>query len=157
MSFAYIHLISNLLPILGPFFGFGVLLYGFLSRSQQVKNAAYFIFIASALGAIIAYSTGEAAEEMVENIVGISKSAIDAHEDYGVAALVSGGLLGLLSVAGILINRLKPLLNHSISVGLMVVSTITFMLTAWTGHLGGKIRHTEMGAPAGVTSERNED
>jgi hypothetical protein len=67
MSDAHIHLVITHLPIFGSILGALVLGYGFLSKSDSTKIASYFLFIISAIGAGIAYITGEGAEEAVEN------------------------------------------------------------------------------------------
>ena len=89
MNPTHIHLLITHLPIFGSILGGLVLAHGLWTKSNQTKIAAYNIFIISAIGAGIAYLTGEAAEETVENIQGIAKDMIDEHEDFAVFALVS--------------------------------------------------------------------
>ena len=76
MSQVHLHLLITHLPVFGSILGALVLGYGLWTRSNQTKNAAYFIFIISAIGAGIAYLTGEGAEEAVENIQGVSENII---------------------------------------------------------------------------------
>jgi hypothetical protein len=71
-----------------------VLIYGLLVKSKQTKNAAYLVFILAAIGAGIAYLTGEGAEEAVEKIQGVSENMIKLHEDNAMYALVSLVFLG---------------------------------------------------------------
>ena len=77
MNQTHIHLLITHLPIFGSILGGLVLAHGLWTKSNQTKIAAYNIFIISAIGAGIAYLTGEAAEETVENIQGIAKDMID--------------------------------------------------------------------------------
>lgn len=72
----HLHLLITHLPIFGSLFGGLVLAYGLWTKSDQTKTAAYFLFIISSIGAGIAYLTGEAAEETVENIPGVVESTI---------------------------------------------------------------------------------
>ena len=65
MSQAHIHLIITHLPIFGALLGTLVLIHGIWSKSIQTKIAAFNLFIISAIGAGIAYATGEGAEEAV--------------------------------------------------------------------------------------------
>ena len=73
-----------------------VLGYGIWSKSNQTKIAAYFLFIISAIGAGIAYLTGEGAEEAVEKMQGVSENMIKLHEDSAMYALVSLIVLGVV-------------------------------------------------------------
>ncbi len=54
---------------------------GFLLKSEILKRAAYSIFFLGALTAIAAFSTGEGAEEIVEQIIGINERLIKIHEE----------------------------------------------------------------------------
>ncbi len=61
--------------------GFLVLLAGFILKKPQIKNTALGIFIFSGLTTITAFLTGEGAEEIVENLPGISETLIHKHEE----------------------------------------------------------------------------
>ena len=106
--------------------------------------AAYILLIISSIGAGIAYSTGEAAEETVENIAGLSKNLIEQHEDSAVIALISLIVLGVASVVGLFLTSRKSQFTRAVAVVVLLVSLITFGLVARTGYLGGQIRHTEI-------------
>jgi uncharacterized membrane protein len=135
MSQVHLHLLITHLPVFGSLLGALVLGYGLWVKSNQTKNAAYFIFIISAMGASIAYLTGEGAEEAVENIQTVSENMIKLHEDAAMVALISLIALGVLSLVA-LIKRL--------SVAVLISSLVSFGLVARTGYLGGQIRHTEI-------------
>jgi uncharacterized membrane protein len=113
-------------------------------RSAPIEAAAYFLFVISAAGAIVAYLTGEGAEEAVEHIGGISKTAIEAHEHFAIYPLFALILLGILSIAGIILIQKKSGLARKIPLILIIIAVISFMLVAWTAYLGGQIRHTEL-------------
>jgi len=144
MSQVHLHLLITHLPVFGSILGAIVLGYGLWTKSLQTKNAAYLLFIISAIGALIAYLTGEGAEDAVEKIQGVSKNMIDQHEDTAVFALVSLIILGAMSVIAIVIKRYKPSLVNAMSFIILILSLISFGLIARTGYLGGKIRHTEI-------------
>ncbi len=148
MSQAHLHLLISHLPIFGSIIGTFILGYALWTKSNQTKNAAFFVFIISAIGAGIAYLTGEGAEDAVEKIQGVSKNMVDLHEDSAMYALISLIALGIMSVIALLINRLKPSLLKSTSVVILLLSLISFGLVARTGYLGGQIRHTEISSGA---------
>lgn len=89
MNQTHIHLLITHLPIFGSILGGLVLLHGIGVRSNQTKIAAYYICIMSSIGAGIAYLTGEAAEETVENIQGVVEATIKQHEEFALYALIS--------------------------------------------------------------------
>jgi uncharacterized membrane protein len=144
MNQAHLHLMITHLPIFGSILGAMVLIYGIWSNSKQTKMAAYYLFIVSAVGAVIAYSTGEGAEDAVEKIQGISKNLIDEHEEAGLFALISLIVLGIGSLFGLIITYKESKYSGKISVATLVLSLICFSIVGRTGYLGGQIRHTEL-------------
>ncbi len=151
MNQTHIHLLITHLPIFGSILGGLVLAHGLWTKSNQTKIAGYNIFIISAIGAGIAYLTGEAAEETVENIQGVAKSMIDEHEDFAVFALVSLIILGVASIGGLFLTLRKSALTSTAAIVILFISLISFGLVARTGYLGGQIRHTEINNSATTT------
>lgn len=92
----------------------------------------------------IAYYTGEAAEETVEHIEGIVKSAVEEHEESGKIALISVITIGVLSLAGIYLTIKKSPLSKLVTIIILLCSLLCFGITMRTGYLGGLIRHTEI-------------
>jgi uncharacterized membrane protein len=146
MDQTHIHLLITHLPIFGSILGGLVLLHGIWTKSNQTAIAAYNLFIISAIGAGIAYLTGEAAEETVENIQGVAKTAIDAHEDFAMVSLVSLIVLGVAALIGIVLTLKKSQLTRSVAIVTLLIALVSFGLIARTGYLGGQIRHTELNA-----------
>ncbi len=144
MNQAHLHLLVTHLPIFGSIIGAFVLSYGLWTRSKQTKHSAYFIFIISAIGAGIAYLTGEGAEDAVEHLPGVTKNLIERHEDVAMYALISLIVLGAMSVIALLVSRFKTSFTKSVSTIILLISLVSFGLVARTGYLGGQIRHTEI-------------
>jgi Na+/H+ antiporter NhaC len=144
MNLTHLHLLITHLPIFGAILGAIVMLHGIWMKSYETVIAAYVVFILSGIGAAIAYATGEAAEESVENIAGVLKSNIDAHEDFALVALVSFIILGIVSLIGVIITKLQATFIRTYAVFTLLASLISFVIVARTGYLGGKIRHTEL-------------
>lgn len=153
MNPTHLHLVITHLPIFGSILGAVVLGYGLWTKSNQTNIAAYIVLIISAIGAGIAYLTGESAEETVEKISGISENTVNAHEDFALFALVSLVVLGLASIIGVWFTLRRTTLAGFFGTLVLLISLISFILVAWTGYLGGQIRHTEISsgtaAPAG--------
>lgn len=147
MNPAHVHLWISHLPIFGTFLGMVVLLHGIWTKNNQTKIAAYNLFVISGIGAAIAYKVGEEAEELVEHMEGILESSIEAHEDFAVFALGSVIVLAVISIGGIIASSLKSLYARKISFVILTAALVSFIITARTGYLGGKIRHTEIDNP----------
>jgi uncharacterized membrane protein len=144
MNSTHLHLMITHLPIFGAVMGALVLIHGIWSKSNQTKIAAYNLFILSAIGAGIAYATGEGAEETVENIQGVATSLIDQHEDMAKIALISFIILGVISLAGNFFTIKKDKISHTLTFIILFLSIISFGIVARTGYLGGQIRHIEI-------------
>lgn len=155
MNPTHVHLLISHLPIFGSILGALVLTYGLWKKSNQVKIAAYGLFIISAGGAGITYLTGEAAEETAENIQGITKNMIEDHEHFAVYALVSLMILGVASIIGLFFTLRKPAFTKATAIVILFISLFSFGLIARTGYLGGQIRHTEINGQA--VSQQSED
>lgn len=143
MDLTHLHLIITHLPIYGSILGAMVLIYGMFSKSSHTKMAAYFVLLISALGGIIAFTTGEAAEETVENMQGIGKNLIEEHEEFAKLTLAAIIALAIVSIAGLLLTWKNSKYAKGVSAIILVISFVCFGMASWTGYLGGQIRHTE--------------
>lgn len=150
MSQVHIHLLITHLPVFGSVLGALVLMYALFARSIPTKNAAYLLFVVSAIGAAVAYATGEGAEEAVEKMPGVAEQAIELHEDAAMASLIALIALGAFAVIALFLNARKTSFSRQIAIGILLVSFAGFGLVARTASLGGKIRHTEIGTGATV-------
>ncbi len=154
MDQTHLHLLITHLPIYGTILGAIVLAYGLATKSQHTANAAYVVLIISAIGGFIAKQTGEAAEETVENIKGISEDLIHEHEESADIAIIAIIILGVISLVAILASYKKWSFSNSMGWIVLIISLITFGLVARTGYLGGQIRHTEINSPQAVTEDQ---
>ena len=157
MNPTHIHLVITHLPIFGSILGAVVLGYGLSTKSHQTNIAAYLVLVISALGAGIAYLTGESAEETVENISGISENTINAHEEFALFALISMIALGLAALLAFWVTLRRSALAGYFGGLVLLISLVSFGLLAWTGYLGGQIRHTEISSGAAAPAGQKEN
>lgn len=144
MDQTHLHLLITHLPIFGSLLATLVLGYALWKKSDTTTLAAYYMLVISALGAVIAYVTGEGAEETVEKIQGVSENVIEQHSEFAVYALVSLIVVGVSSLIGIYFTHTKSNLAKMIATVTLFMALISFALVARTGYLGGQIRHTEI-------------
>jgi uncharacterized membrane protein len=120
-------------------------------KSDTTMLASYYILVISALGAVIAYLTGEAAEETVENIQGVSENIIEQHADFATYALVGLIVVGIASLLGVYFKITKSTFIKPVATMTLFLALISFGLVARTGYLGGQIRHTEIASGTSQT------
>ncbi len=159
MDQTHIHLVITHLPIFGSILGGLVLAYDLWTKSNDTKIAAYGLFIISSIGAGIAYLTGEAAEESVENLTGVFEATIERHEEFALFALIAFITLGVASIVGIFFTLRKSTSTRTIAFVILMISLVSFGLVARTAYLGGQIRHSEIanGAPTPLEHSDSED
>jgi uncharacterized membrane protein len=157
MNQTHIHLLITHLPIFGSILGGLVLAHGIWTKSNQTKMAAYHVLIISAIGAVIAYLTGEGAEETVEKIQGVSEKIIDQHGDFAVYALVALCILGVAALLGLFFAFINSALSRTVAMITLIISLVSFGLIAYTGYLGGQIRHTEISTAIPIEQQNEEE
>jgi uncharacterized membrane protein len=144
MNLTHVHLLINHLAVIGVALGIIVLLFAIVGKKTNTYYAAYTVLIISVVGAIIAYATGESAEETVEGIAGIAESAIEPHEESALLTIISFSILGVLSLASLIVGYVKINLQRTMGIIVLAMSLVSFTFVARTAWLGGKIRHTEI-------------
>ncbi|MBK9017729.1 MAG: hypothetical protein IPM82_28835 [Saprospiraceae bacterium] len=144
MDATHLHLLLNHFPIIGTVLGVGVMIYGYITSSDQVKKAALWTWFVMALIAIPVFLTGEPAEESVEGIAGVSEALIEEHEEAAELAIWLMEALGLLSLVTLVLSKTKDSLSKPLVLVSTVLGLVVFGAMARTGYLGGQIRHTEI-------------
>jgi uncharacterized membrane protein len=136
----------NHFPIIGTIFGLGILLAGIIFKNNAVINVSYVIFIVTAIFAYIAISTGEGAEEIVEDMPNVGKQIIHEHEEFAEKLALVLYLLGAVSLFGLYANLKNYSKAKLITYLTLVISIVGVVLAKSVGTSGGEIRHTEIRA-----------
>ena len=144
MNNAHFHLVVNHLPIVGLIIGTLTLIAGLLLKQREVKLTALSVFIFSAVTSIIAFYTGEGAEEVVENISGISETLIHTHEEYAESFFTLTLVLGSLSLIGFIAEIKSNKYAKHLTYLILVIAIADGVLAKYVGTSGGEIRHTEI-------------
>ncbi len=144
MNGAHIHLAVNHLPIVGVIIGALVLIAGMILRKQQVNLTALGIFIFSAITAMISNFTGEEAEEVVEELAGVSHDIIHTHEEYAETFLAITIALGVISILTLFLAKKKHKFAKFGCIIALVLSFAAIFTGKLTGTSGGEIMHTEI-------------
>lgn len=157
MSWGHLHLLLNHVPVIGTLLGLLLLLVAFVRKSEELKKVTLGLLVLIALVTVPVYLTGEPAEEMVENIPGVSEVMIERHENAALFSLIAVEVGGITALAGLLLFGRKKWLGNLLAIVPLAFSVVTGGLMAWTANLGGQIRHTEISSGVGYQSQPETD
>jgi uncharacterized membrane protein len=144
MNSTYIHLLLNHFPIIGTLAGVGIILFGVIVKDMRVQNIALSIFVICSFIAIPVFLTGEPAEETVESLPGVTEVAIEKHEEAAQFSIWLMATLGILSTLSLIANVKEHSSSARLTLATAIFSIATFGSMAYTGKLGGEIRHIEI-------------
>ena len=158
MNQAHLHMVFNHFPIIGLFFGIGILAYGIIKKQTILVNTAYVIFIVCMIMGKATMMTGEGAEEIVEEL-GVSHDIIHEHEEIAETFMKVLYVLGILSILGLVANLKKHEKASIFSYVVLILAIGSAVLSKNVGTSGGEIRHTEIreNANIGNASETNSE
>jgi uncharacterized membrane protein len=144
MNAAHLHLIMNHAPVFGVAFALVLLAVGRYRRSEDLTRAGLLTLVASAAAALAAMLTGDAAEDPVERLAGVSKAAIHAHEEAAELAAIVTYVAGALALGALGLRRRAARVAGRLSALAAVAAVAAFVLMARAANLGGQIRHAEI-------------
>jgi formate hydrogenlyase subunit 3/multisubunit Na+/H+ antiporter MnhD subunit len=147
MSAAHVHLLLNHIPILGSIFGLLMLGYGMLRKSDEIQKTSLGVFVITALLTIPVYLAGDGAAEIVSNLPGVSTAIIQQHDKAATITMIAIEVLGAASFLVLFLSwRSRRELRNWMTLGVLILAMLSSGLGAWTGTIGGQIRHTEIRA-----------
>lgn len=155
MNGVQMHLVLNHLPVVGILFGFVVLALGVWRRNESWTRLALGVLVVVGITAALATMTGEGAEEAVEHLPGVSESIIHEHEEAAELTALITYVLGAGALVSLWVFRRRPI-PRALTVTALAFTMATSGFVAYTAHLGGQIRHTEIRATSVAGDEREE-
>jgi uncharacterized membrane protein len=148
MTWAHIHLAVNHFPVLLVPVAIAMLGAAWAKNSAELRKAALTWLVVAAVAGGGAYLTGGPAEEVIADLPGISKPAIEEHQEAALLAAVTTGVAGLLAFGSLVTGR-EPLSSPAWMLATtFVVALLAAALMARTANLGGQISHPEIRGPA---------
>ncbi len=154
ISTAHWHLLVNHFPIILSIMGTLFLILNLVFKKSNLNNAAFLLLIIGAITAIIANQTGEGAEEMVEEIAGVSHQGIHKHEDAAAIGLkiilVTGILAACTGIAKLKFPKAAKFMLIATFVGALASSGYM----SYVGLTGGEIRHSEIRGEINIGSSK---
>lgn len=169
MDLAYLHIVTNHVPIIGIPFALAILLLGIWRKSDELKAVALLAFAVLGLATFGVFLLGQGGEDFVEDLAGISHDAIEDHEKMGLISLIAVGITAVFSAFGLIFYKGFSIFKRrgaDENSKLFFPNWLTFLvlflavssagILGYTGKLGGKIRHTEFYGGAINTDNENE-
>jgi len=146
MNYAHIHLILTHVPVIGIGGVILFLIIAMLRKGNELMTLALVFPILLSLVTIPVYLTGEPAEEVVENLPGVSKDLIDQHKEQAEIAFILVEAAGAIALVTLIARRYSGGLGQKLTIVTLAVLMISGGILVWTANLGGKIRHPEIGS-----------
>ncbi len=144
MNSAHLHLMFTHLPIVG--IGIAVLLniYAIFSKSNEIKKLTLWFYVLLGAFALLAYFTGDGAEEIIKTYPGISPDMIEDHEHAALFFFIGLMVISAVSMLGLYILKTKVQLLKKFNLYLLIAAIFVSTIAIKTGYSGGEIRHSEM-------------
>ena len=155
MNAAQAHLLVNHLPLFTAVIGCALMGAGLWRKKSELIIAAHILLIVAGVGTLAAVLTGEGAEEIVEDLAGVSGSIIHEHEEAGELARWFGLALAGFSLFVLLARRRMTLVRRWGNQVTLALGILVTVLVGWTAYLGGPIRHPEITGAAPVEMEES--
>jgi hypothetical protein len=156
MSPVHIHLMLNHIPVIGMILALLLFAVAAFRKSVELIRVVLALFVLLALVCIPVYLTGEPSEEIVEDMPGVSHDFIEEHEEAAAFALASIEVLGVASIAGLILFR-SAMFPQWFVIVILVLSIGCAVAMGRTGNLGGQIRHSEIRSGASPAEPHDSD
>jgi len=140
---AHLHIMLNHIPIFGALFAALLIAWGLLRKSEDVLRLGLALAFVVGIATWGVKLTGEPAEEVIENMAGVSRRMIHAHEEAAEWATYIIAAAGVVALLALLLVRRRHRAARGLSVLALVVSVFGFAAASRAALLGGEIRHPE--------------
>lgn len=143
MTGVHLHLLVNHAPIFGAVFALALFLASYRWAPDVLRRTAFVLLIFTGFAGVAADLTGQPAEDAVRGLPGIRREVIHEHEELGQKSYIVAAVVGVLAIGLLVRGRNLPISSGVAATGL-VASLIVSGMMAYTGLLGGRVRHTEV-------------
>lgn len=149
-NWAQVHLLVNHVPILGSIFAFLFLLVAWAMGNQTLIRTGLVLFVLGCIATVAVFMTGDPAADVVRRLVpDVARGAIRAHDSMAGKAATASFVAAVIALVGLVAFRRRAVYPGWFLALVLVAGLATSGLMAYTGHLGGKIRHDpELTTPA---------
>lgn len=150
------HLVINHVPIIGTILAVGIVLVALVLKNDTVKRTGLILFVAAGITVYPANFTGEDAEEIVENQVGVTEQQIHAHEEAAETTMTMMSIALVLALIHLFNRPATPNIQRLAFTAFMITAIIACIYAGIAGHEGGKITRPNLGTTAQATEAEHE-
>jgi uncharacterized membrane protein len=165
-TIVHLHLLLNHLPIIVTGLGLLLVALAVWRADDYLARVALWFLVGGAVSALPTYLTGSGAEHAVRDLPGVTRPIMimQAHSNMALIAAIVVGVLGAYALWALWRYRRPATLPRVVMWVTLVGALVGSGLMAYSGLLGGEIRHTEVrpgfvpparGPAAGDTSVRD--
>jgi uncharacterized membrane protein len=154
MTGVHLHLLVNHAPIFGSLFALGLFLASYRWAPDVLRRTAFVFLIFTAFAGAAADFTGDPAVHAVRGLPGTRREVTHDHEEMGQKSYLVGALVGVLAIV-LLVRSRNGAISTAVAATGLIASLIVSAMMAYTGLLGGRVRHTEVrpgATPADATT-----
>ncbi len=146
MNAPHWHLALNHLPVVGVFLVVILLGYALLRGRGELYGVSLGALVLLALATIPVFFTGRSADDALMDVAGVDDGLIHIHEAAANLAFTGIGILGVIALAALLLDRNLPHVSHGTAMAVFLLALVETALMGQTANLGGQIRHPEIRA-----------
>ncbi|PAU93239.1 hypothetical protein CK503_12505 [Aliifodinibius salipaludis] len=143
MEADYLHLVVNHIPIFSVGFGLLILVWGLIKKNTSILQIALTFFLIGAVSSYAAMETGEAAEDIVEELNVASHDVIHDHEEAAEIAFWFTILTGVISAVGFFALSYNIRWQNTLFGILTISALVSLGALLYTAYQGGKIFHSK--------------
>ncbi|HEY4305172.1 MAG TPA: hypothetical protein VGM82_11925 [Gemmatimonadaceae bacterium] len=143
MTGVHLHLLVNHAPIFGSLFALLLFATSYRWAPDTLRRTAFVFLIFTGLAGAASDLTGEPAVHAVRGLPGIVRDVTHEHEEMGEKSFIAASVVGLVALVILVRSRARLMSSGEATTGLLTSLVVAAMM-AYTGLLGGRVRHTEV-------------
>jgi uncharacterized membrane protein len=143
-TLAHLHLLLNHVPTIGMVAALGVLLLALVRRNDHLKHVSFELFFVIALLTLLAYLSGVAAQQAIQNLPDVSEARMIIHHDAALWGFLMMSLTGFVAWLGLWQFRRQSQPQGWITIAVLLLAAVTVTAMGVTANIGGEIRHPEI-------------
>jgi uncharacterized membrane protein len=144
MNGSHLHLLFTHLPIVGLGMAILINIYAIANKNKALYKLTLWGYVAIGIFSLLAYLTGDGAEEIIKTYPGITEDIIESHEQIALLFFIGMMAITAASLLGIYVTKTKESFLKKFNLLLLVAALLLSLLAIKTGATGGVIRHTEI-------------